>query len=105
MIAGAPGMGPGVRAIGGGIGLAAAEEAAAGRSAADPAAGLRSQLASHEQKLADYRANPDAFDNRGILRDASPERRQAIIDGRIRNLEGQIQNFKDQIGAIENKSP
>jgi len=65
------------------------------------AAGLRTQLEAHQRKLEQYRANPDAFDNRGILRNATPEVRERIIQGRIRNLENQIRNFEEQIQRIE----
>jgi hypothetical protein len=56
--------------------------------------GLEKQLQAHEQRLEDYKRDPDQFDNKGFLRDAqSPEQRQKIIDSRIRNLERQIANY------------
>ncbi|WNG15729.1 hypothetical protein [Cystobacter fuscus] len=59
---------------------------------------LQAQLAEHRQKLADYKANPDAFDNQGILRKApSPEVRQRIINGRIKHLEDEIRAFEKNI--------
>ena len=61
------------------------------------AGGLKKQLDAHKKKLDDYIRNPDAFDNKGILKDASPELRKKIIDGRIKNLKRQIENFKKQI--------
>jgi hypothetical protein len=59
--------------------------------------GLQKQLDKHLKRLEDYKANPDKFDNKGFLKGASPERRQQIIDGRIRSLERQIENFRNQI--------
>ncbi len=59
---------------------------------------LKARLAEHQQKLADYKANPDAFDNQGILRKApSPEVRQRIINGRIKHLEDEIRAFAKAI--------
>ncbi|MEM7052017.1 MAG: RHS repeat-associated core domain-containing protein, partial [Acidobacteriota bacterium] len=59
--------------------------------------GLQRQLESHKKKLADFKRNPDKFDNKGFLRKASPERRKKIIEGRIKSLERQIENFEMQI--------
>jgi hypothetical protein len=60
--------------------------------------GLQKQLDIHLKKLDDFRANPDKFDNKGFLRDApSQEIRDQIIEGRIRSLEKQIDNFRRQI--------
>ena len=59
--------------------------------------GFQKQLEKHLKKLEDFKANPDKFDNKGFLKDASPELRQKIIDGRIRSLERQIENFRRQI--------
>jgi hypothetical protein len=62
---------------------------------------LQSQIEKHQTKLADYRANPDAYDNLGILERApTPEIRQRIIDGRIRHLETEIRTFQDQIDKL-----
>lgn len=64
--------------------------------------GLRKQLEEHRNKLEQYRNNPDAFDNRGFLKNAPNEEvRRRIIEGRIRNLERQIRNFEEQIRRIE----
>ncbi|MFO0579732.1 MAG: hypothetical protein U1A78_37640 [Polyangia bacterium] len=52
----------------------------------------------HIQKLEAYKANPDAFDNQGYLRNApSAEVRDKIIRQRIKHLEGEIRNFDQQI--------
>lgn len=75
----------------------AAAAVGAARGGANATKGLQKQLESHLKKLDDYKANPDQFDNKGFLKDASPELRQKIIDGRIRNLEKQIENFRRQI--------
>ncbi|SFB64953.1 hypothetical protein SAMN05216266_1515 [Amycolatopsis marina] len=63
---------------------------------------LEKQVSEHQDKLAAYRANPDAFDNKGILKNApTPEIRQRIIDGRIRHLEAEIKTFQRQIDDIQ----
>lgn len=61
---------------------------------------LQKRLDEHREKLAAYRANPDAYDNKGILAGASPEVRQRIIEGRVRHLEQEIANFQNQINAL-----
>ncbi|SEU29035.1 hypothetical protein SAMN05443639_11449 [Stigmatella erecta] len=59
---------------------------------------LKARLVEHQQKLADYKGDPDAFDNQGILRNApSPEVRQRIINGRIKHLEDEIRAFEKAI--------
>jgi RHS repeat-associated protein len=65
--------------------------------------GLQEQVRLHEQKLADYKANPDAHDNKGFLKNATPDQRQKIIAARIRSLEAQIENFKRQIERLLTK--
>jgi hypothetical protein len=58
-------------------------------------------IAEHEQKLADYLADPDAYDNKGFLKNApSDEVRQRIIDGRARHLRKEIQTFHENIAKI-----
>jgi hypothetical protein len=62
---------------------------------------LQRNVEEHQDKLARYRENPDAYDNQGILKNApTPEIRQRIIDGRIRHLEAEIGTFKQQINDI-----
>jgi predicted outer membrane protein len=62
---------------------------------------LNKRLEEHRQKLQDYIKNPDAFDNKGFLRNApSQEVRERIIQGRIRHLENEIQNFEKQIADL-----
>jgi hypothetical protein len=59
---------------------------------------LKARLTEHQQKLVDYKANPDAFDNQGILKNApSSEVRQRIINGRIKHLEDEIRAFEKAI--------
>jgi RHS repeat-associated protein len=62
---------------------------------------LQQQITEHQQKLAEYIKNPDAFDNQGFLENApTPEIRQSIIDGRIRHLQNEIRAFEDGIKKI-----
>ena len=59
------------------------------------------RVAEHQKKLADYRANPDAFDNKGLLKNAPSEQiRQRIIEGRVRHLEKEIQTFQENIDKV-----
>ena len=62
---------------------------------------LEERLAEQIQKLAQYRANPELFDNKGFLANAPSEAvRQAIINGRIAHLEGEIRNFQEWINRL-----
>ena len=93
----------GYRFAAGGAGRAAPElSTAAQRSIRS----LEGRLAEHESKLAAYRENPFAFDNRGDLarNAARPEVQQRIIDGRIRHLEGEIRNFQHQLERLRSGS-
>ncbi|MFI6999057.1 PA14 domain-containing protein [Nocardia sp. NPDC050175] len=64
---------------------------------------LEERIKEHEAKLQAYKANPDAYDNKEFLKNApSEEVRQNIIEGRVRHLEHEIQNFKDEIARIRN---
>ncbi|WP_370623539.1 peroxidase family protein [cf. Phormidesmis sp. LEGE 11477] len=55
----------------------------------------------HIRKLENYRANPEAADHLGILRNAPNDQvRQNIINGRIRHLEAEISAFEGQIDNI-----
>ena len=65
-----------------------------------PPAGLRQQITEHEQRLEDYKQNPDAHDNKGFLKDASPERRAKIIESRVKSLERQIETFKKDLKKL-----
>jgi hypothetical protein len=63
---------------------------------------LEKRLAEHEQKLADYINNPDAHDNRELLKNArTPEMRQKIIQGRVKGLQRQIDLLKRDISRLK----
>jgi hypothetical protein len=58
-------------------------------------------IAEHRQKLADYKSNPLGHDNLGVLKNApSPEIRQKIIEGRIRELESQIAKQEGELRKV-----
>lgn len=62
---------------------------------------LERNLVEHEKKLADYKRDPYAYDNKGLLKAApSDEVRQQIIQGRIRHLETEINAFQENIRKI-----
>jgi hypothetical protein len=64
--------------------------------------GHEKALEEHKQKLAEYKANPDKFDNKGFLKNApSQEVRDSIIQGRIRGLENTISNVQRQIDMLK----
>ena len=71
----------------------------------DPCKGLREQLRAHEVKLQGYIGSPSSFDTDGRLAAAyaanNMARVQNIISGRIRNLQGQIDNFRKQLEECE----
>ncbi len=59
-------------------------------------------IREHEKKLNDYTANPDAYDNEGMLKNApNPQIRQQIIQGRRRALEKQIKKQRDELNKID----
>jgi hypothetical protein len=64
---------------------------------------LQKQIAKHEIKVAEYIKDPMKFDNKGFLKNASDELRQNIIQSRIKNLNKEIQKFKNEIQKILNK--
>ncbi|WP_169053773.1 hypothetical protein [Agromyces sp. H66] len=65
---------------------------------------LEDQRDSHVAKLDAYRANPDAYDNRGLLENAAtPEIRESIISGRINHLEKEIRGFQQQIDQLRGR--
>ena len=62
---------------------------------------LQKQINAHKEKLKRYKENPDAFDNKEMLKDApSEEIRQKIIEGRIKHLETEISNFQKSINDL-----
>jgi RHS repeat-associated protein len=64
----------------------------------DPCKGLRDQLAAHQQKLQDYISNPSAYDNNGFL---GQGRDAAVVSGRVRSLQKQIDNFRKLLAECE----
>ena len=64
--------------------------------------GLLRKIEEHKRKLADYLNDPDAYDNKGILKNASPEIRQRIIEGRARHLQGEIDAFEKGLERMLN---
>ncbi len=64
---------------------------------------LSQNVQEHRQKLEQYRANPDSMDNRGQLRGQSPERREQIIQGRIRSLEAQIRKNEAELAKVRER--
>ena len=76
------------------------ENASAGRSGGGESntRDLQGRLDAHRQKLEAYRRDPDAFDNKGFLKNAPNEEiRNRIIQGRIRHLETEIRAFEKGI--------
>lgn len=58
-------------------------------------------IQEHKSKLEEYIRNPEAFDNKGILKNApTPEIRQKIIDGRINQLQKQINKQQGELNKI-----
>ena len=75
-------------------------ESTASGALKDLGAGLRRQIELHRKRLADYIADPDAHDNKGFLKNVSPELREKVIQSRIKSLEGQIQTFVRDLEKI-----
>lgn len=72
------------------------------RSAEGGIKSLRRQIRVREDKLANYLANPDKFDNLGILKNAPDAiTRQNIIDGRANHLHSEIRAFEQSIAKFE----
>ncbi|WUR15586.1 RHS repeat-associated core domain-containing protein [[Empedobacter] haloabium] len=71
----------------------------------DPCKGKRDQLAAHEQKYRDYMENPHAHDNNGWLSAAyesgNMTRYTNILNGRYKELNKQIDNFRKQLEECE----
>jgi hypothetical protein len=77
---------------------AAEVEAVITRGLANPSTrGLTKQLIKHQQKLLEYIKNPANADNKGFLRNASPERFDKVVSGRVKQLTHQIKNYYQQI--------
>ena len=64
---------------------------------------LKSQIAQHKKKLAEYIKDPMKFDNKGFLKNAPNDAvRQKIIQTRINHLNHEIQTFQKNIKKILN---
>jgi hypothetical protein len=61
---------------------------------------LQARLDEHHAKLDAYVADPEAYDNLGILQGKTPEIRQRIIHGRVRHLQTEINTFQSNINKI-----
>ncbi|GBF32467.1 cell wall-associated protein [Desulfocucumis palustris] len=58
-------------------------------------------IQEHKVKLNNYIKNPDAYDNKGILKNVpSPDVRQKIINGRIKQLKDQINKQQSELDKI-----
>ncbi|WP_028786131.1 RHS repeat-associated core domain-containing protein, partial [Terrimonas ferruginea] len=64
---------------------------------------LERRASEHEQKLKDFKNDPDKNDNKGYLKDQSPELRKKIIEKRVKNLETEIRSFRNNIKKNEKK--
>ncbi|MFI7026035.1 polymorphic toxin-type HINT domain-containing protein [Micromonospora sp. NPDC049900] len=63
---------------------------------------LEARIAEHQAKLDAYRADPWAYDNQGLLKNApNDEVRQRIINGRINHLEKEIGGFQKQVDNLK----
>jgi RHS repeat-associated protein len=66
--------------------------------------GLKKRIAEHQQKLESYKNNPEASDNKGLLKNApSKEVRDRIVNGRIRKLEKEIRAFEKALQKLSGK--
>jgi RHS repeat-associated protein len=61
---------------------------------------LQKNVKEHEQKLADYKKDPDKYDNQGKLKGATKEQRQRIINGRINELQSQIKKNEGELNKV-----
>lgn len=58
-------------------------------------------IREHERKLADYRKDPFSQDNKGLLKDQPPEIQKRIIEGRVRELETQLEKQRSELKKID----
>jgi translation initiation factor RLI1 len=58
-------------------------------------------IREHERKLADYRKDPFSQDNKGLLKDQPPEIQKKIIEGRVRELEKQLEKQRSELKKID----
>jgi RHS repeat-associated protein len=64
---------------------------------------LEKRVSEHEKKLEDYQNDPDGNDNKGILKDATPEQRTSIIEKRVKHLKQEIKTFNENINKNNQK--
>lgn len=58
-------------------------------------------LRDHKDKLNKWLADPDAFDNKGVLKNAPASLRQKIIDGRAKVISEQIRKHEGELEKIQ----
>ncbi|MBQ9729123.1 MAG: RHS repeat-associated core domain-containing protein [Clostridia bacterium] len=63
----------------------------------DPCRRIRNRISEHQEKLSAYIENPDKYDHRGILKNASPEIRASIIARRVAHLNREIKAFSMEL--------
>ncbi|MGK6353514.1 hypothetical protein [Parapedobacter sp. DT-150] len=59
--------------------------------------------AVYKDKLSQYIKDPDKFDNKGILQGKSPELREKIISGRVKELQSQITKQENELNKVRNQ--
>ena len=62
---------------------------------------LQDRMAEHEAKPQAYIDDPDAYDNKGLLGRVSEQIREQIIQARIRHLQNEINNYRNQIERLD----
>ncbi|WP_370584559.1 hypothetical protein [Parapedobacter sp. ISTM3] len=60
-------------------------------------------ITEHKDKLSQYIKDPDKFDNKGILQGKSPELREKIISGRVKELQSQITKQENELNKVRNQ--
>jgi hypothetical protein len=58
-------------------------------------------IQEHEKKLLEYRTDPFANDHLGKLKNQPPEVQRKIIEGRVKDVEGQLTKQRGELGKIE----
>ncbi len=58
-------------------------------------------IKEHKEKLEAYEKNPDTYDNKNLLKGVSQERRNKIIQGRIKELQRQIRKQENGLKIID----
>jgi RHS repeat-associated protein len=65
---------------------------------------LENRSSEHQQKLEEYQKDPDKFDNKGFLKNATAEQRKSIISKRVEHLKKEIQTFRENINKNNQKA-